>query len=192
MKTKIFALAVCLLTTGAAFSQSFSFGLKAGANLGKISGHAFKDEFSLGYHAGAFATIGLGKKFAIQPEVVFNQINTDTSSNFNDVYHFNHINHIKLHYLSIPVLLNYNLNKFIAFQIGPQFGVLLDQNKDILQNGKDAFKTGNFAMVAGLQLHILKFRIYGRFEGGQTNINNIANSDTWKASAFQLGVGLAL
>src|SRR5665213_4394856 len=108
MKTKLIPIiAFLLIACSPAFSQSFSFEIKAGANLGKISGQAFNYEFSLGYHAGAFATIGLGKKFALQPEVVFNQESTDTSSSFSDVYQFNHINNIQLHYLSIPLLLNY-------------------------------------------------------------------------------------
>ncbi len=193
MKTKILSLALLLFIGSSAFSQSFKLGIKGGANLGKISGKSFKDQYKLGYHIGAFATIGLGGKFAIQPEVVFNQVNTDTSNSFSDITEFNHINNIQLHYLSIPILLNYNINKFITLQAGPQFGVLLDQNKNLLQNGGDAFKSGNFSLVGGLQLNLLKFRVYGRFVGGATNINNLtSNSDTWKTSAIQLGVGIAL
>jgi Outer membrane protein beta-barrel domain len=192
MKTKLLTIALLLFIGSSAFSQSFSIGIKGGANLGRIDGQAFKDEFALGYHLGGFATIALGKKFAIQPEVVFNQVNTDTSTKFSDVYQFNHINNIQLHYLSIPLLLNYNVAKFIAIQVGPQFGVLLDQNKDLLQNGGDAFKSGDFSLVGGVQLKLLKFRIYGRYVGGLTDLKNIQAADTWKASAIQLGVGIAL
>ena len=52
----------------------------------KYPGNILKMSLHLGYHVGAFATIGLGKKFAIQPEVLFNQINTDTATNFSDVF----------------------------------------------------------------------------------------------------------
>jgi Outer membrane protein beta-barrel domain len=193
MKTKLLTIVLLLFIGSSAFSQGFKLGIKGGANLGKIEGQAFKDEFALGYHIGGFATIGLGKKFAIQPEVVFNQVNTDTSTKFSDVYNkFNHVNNIQLHYLSIPLLLNYNINKFISLQAGPQFGVLLDQNKDLLQNGGDAFKSGDFSLVGGVQLNLLKFRIYGRYVGGVTDLKNIQASDTWKASAIQLGVGIVL
>jgi len=192
MKTKLLTLSLLLFIGSTVFSQSLSFGIKGGANLGKITGKSFKNEFTLGYHVGAFATIGLGNKFAIQPEVLFNQVNVDTSANFSDVYHFNHVNKIQLHYLSIPILLSYKLTKILAIQAGPQFGILLDQNKDLLQNGNDAFKSGNFALVGGLQLNLLKFRVYGRFVGGQTNINNIGDNETWKTQAIQLGVGIAL
>lgn len=192
MKTKFLPLALLLFIGSSVFSQSFSLGIKGGANLGKISGQAFKDEFTLGYNVGAFVAIGLGKKFAIQPEVLFNQVNVDTSSNFSDIPQFNHIDKIQLHYISIPLLLNYKLNRFIVLQAGPQFGILMDQNKDLLTNGKDAFKSGDFSLVGGLQLNLLKFRVYGRFVGGQTNIDNLGDKQTWKTTAIQLGVGIAL
>jgi hypothetical protein len=193
MKTKILPLALLLFIGSSAFAQSFSLGIKGGANLGKISGKAFKDEFTLGYHIGAFATVGIGKKFAIQPEVLFNQVNVDTATNFSAVTTgFKQFDKIQLHYLSIPVLLNYKLNKIIVLQAGPQFGILMDQNKDLLQNGRDAFKSGDFSLVGGVQLNLLKFRVYGRFVGGQTDINNLGDSQTWKTRAIQLGVGIAL
>ena len=191
MKTKLFSFAVLLFISSSVFSQGFSFGIKGGANLGKISGQSFKNEFTLGYHVGAFATINFGK-FGIQPEVLFNQTNVDTSSKFSDVYQFNHINNIKLNALSIPIMLNYNLNKFITLQAGPQFGILLDQDKTLLQNGGDAFKSGNFALAGGIQLNLLKFRVYGRFVGGLTNLDNVGDKETWKTQAIQLGVGIGL
>ena len=191
MKTKLIPLAFLLLISSSLFSQGLTFGIKAGANMGKISGHSFKDEYNLGYHAGAFLTIG-GKKWAIQPEVLFNQVNTDTATSFNQITGFNNVGKIQLHYLSIPVLINYNISNILALQFGPQFGILMDQNKSLTQNGKDAFKSGDFSLAAGLQLNLLKFRVYGRFVGGTTNVNNISSNDTWKVSTIQLGVGLAL
>jgi len=187
----IFFAAILLLASSSLFSQRLAVGIKGGANLGKISGHTFKDEFALSYHIGAFATIG-GEKWAIQPEVLFSQINADTSTQFSDVYAFNHIGQIELKALTIPILLNYNVNKFITLQAGPQFGVIIDQDKNLLQNGKDAFKGGDFSLAAGVQLNLLKFRVYGRFVGGMTDLKNIEADDTWKVQAIQLGVGLSL
>ncbi len=191
MKTKILSIALLLFISSSAFSQGLSFGIKGGATLGKMTGQAFKDQFTLGYHVGAFATVGFGK-FGIQPEVLFNQTNVDTASNFSQVYQFNHVDKIQLKALTIPILLNYDLNKIITLQAGPQFGILIDNNKNFVQNGKDAFKSGNFSLVGGVQLHLLKFRVYGRFIGGLTDLNNVQSSDTWKTSAIQLGVGIGL
>ena len=192
MKTKVIPIAVLLFfISSSLLSQGLSFGIKGGANLGKISGESFKDQFLLAYHVGGFLTIS-GKKWGIQPEVVFNQVNADTANNFNQVTQFSHVDQIQLKSLTIPIMINYNVAKFLTLQAGPQFGVILDQNQNLTQNGKDAFKSGDFSMAAGAQLNLLKFRVYGRFVGGLTDLNNLGSSDTWKVTAIQVGVGLAL
>jgi|SRR5665213_1007725 len=191
MKTKLFLIAASLFISSSLFSQGLTFGIKAGANLGKISGQSFKDEYNLGYHAGAFVDIG-GKKWSIQPEVLFNQVNTDTATNFNQITGFKNVGQIQLHYLSIPIMLNYKASNLLSLQFGPQFGVLIDKNQSLVQNGKDAFKSGDFSLAGGVQLNILKLRVYGRFIGGVTNVNNLSNNDTWKIQMIQVGVGFAL
>lgn len=192
MKIKLISLTALLLISFSSFSQTFNIGIKGGASINKIDGRSFKDEFTYGYHLGGFATIGLGKKFAIQPEVLFNQFKTDTASNFSTLYQFNKVNNIKLNYLSIPVLLNYNVSNLLTLQAGPQFGILIDQEKNLLQNGQDAFKKGDFSMLGGLQLKLLKFRVYGRYAIGLYDINNITDSDKWKSQSFQVGLGISL
>ena len=72
MKVKLISLAAMLLIFSSSFSQGINIGIKGGASINKIDGRSFKDEFTYGYHLGAFVSIGLGKKFAIQPEVLFN------------------------------------------------------------------------------------------------------------------------
>ena len=160
--------------------------------MNKLTGKSFKEEFTFGYHIGAFATLGMGGKLSLQPEVLFNQVNQDTSSSFSSVYQFNKINEVQLKYLSIPILLNYNMSNLFALQVGPQFGILIDQNKNMLQNGGDAFKKGDFSMVGGVQLKLTKLRVYGRYVVGLNDISNIGNKDQWKSQSIQLGLGLAL
>lgn len=192
MKTKLFFfLAVIIASTSTLYAQKLSLGIKGGANLGKISGQAFKDEFSLGYQVGGYVGINFGK-FGIQPEVLFTQTNVDTSSSFSSIYQFNNVNNIQLKSLSIPIMLNLNFNKFLTIQAGPQFGIILDQDKNLLQNGKDAFKSGNFSLAGGVQLNLLKFKIYGRYVGGLTNLDNVGNAESWKAQNIQVGVGIGL
>ena len=194
MRTKIFTTLMLVCVASAAFAQ-FDFGVKAGVNVNKIDGRSFSDQFKYGYHAGAFAAIGMGKKFGIQPEVLYSQNSMRVDSSFtNTVAIFNDgLTNVKLNYLSIPILLNYKLvGKFITLQAGPQFGIPIDQGRSMLQNGGDAFKKGDFSMVGGVQVKLGPLRVIGRYIVGLNNISDIANDNKWKSQGFQVSAGIAL
>lgn len=193
MKRRLPFLIAVLFLAQASFAQ-FTVGIKAGANITKVDGKSFKDEFRYGYHLGGFANFGIGGRFSIQPEVLFNQYNTQTDSSFSNIYQnaFSGSNNIKLGYLSIPLLLNYKLGSLLSLQAGPQFGILLDRNKKLLQNGKDAFDKGDLSMLGGAQIGLGKIKLTGRYFVGLNNINDIDNQDKWKNQGFQLSVGLGL
>lgn len=192
MKTKLVILALFSLIGSAASAQKFNIGFKGGANINKITGQAFSDQFSFGYHLGGFFSIGMGKKFAIQPEVLFNQINIDTSSQFSAIYKFNQVDKVQLKYLSVPLLLNYKPVKILTLQAGPQFGILMNRSKTLYENGRDAFAIGDLSMLGGAQVNIKKLKVYARYTIGLNNLNDIDNKDKWTSQGFQMGVGLAL
>jgi Outer membrane protein beta-barrel domain len=192
MKAKLLLTAAITIISISAFSQGLKIGVKGGATINKISGQTFKEKFTYGYHIGGFATIKLSERFAVQPEVLFNQVNVDTSSKFSSLYEFNKLSKVQLKYLSIPLLLNYNAGKILTLQAGPQFGVLMNKSKTLVQNGKDAFKAGDFSMIGGVQLKLSGFRVYGRYVVGLNDLNDIDNKDQWKNQSIQLGVGIAL
>jgi hypothetical protein len=195
MKGKLLLLGAALLMAQAGFAQ-FHVGVKGGVNLSKIEGRSFSDGFNTGYHLGGFAEIGLGKKFALQPEVLFNQYQTRTDSSFRQVYSnvFSDASsgNVKLNYLSIPILLNYKLGSAFALQAGPQFGVLINKDQNVFQNGQQAFKGGDFSMLGGAVISISKLRFTGRYAVGLNNINDVTDANKWKSQAIQLSVGLAL
>ena len=196
MKTKLFLPLFAAILFSQAMMAQFHIGFKGGANITKIDGMSFKDKFQYGYHIGGFAEIGLGNKFGLQPEVLFNQVSTSVDSNYKHVYQnvFNsNQSSVKLNYLSIPILLSYKLiGNFLSLQAGPQFGVLISQDKTLLQNGGDAFKKGDFSLLAGAQIKFSAIRISGRYVIGLNNINDIDNQDQWKSQGFQVSLGLAL
>ena len=192
MKVKILIISALALSTGLTFAQGPKIGIKGGASVNKITGKSFNNQFSFGYHIGGFATIKISEKIGIQPEVLINQTNVDTSSKFSDIYAFNKVNGVKLNQLSIPLLLNYSPNKFVSFQAGPQYSILMNKNKTFIANGKGAFKTGDFSMLGGLQLNITKIRVYVRYAVGLSNLNDIDDKEKWKSQSVQLGVGFTL
>jgi hypothetical protein len=195
MKGKLVLLMASVFAAQASFAQ-FHIGVKGGVNLSKVEGQSFKQGFNSGYHLGGFAEIGLGKKFALQPEVLFNQYQTRYDTSFRQVYSsaFSDASSgdVKLNYLSIPILLNYKLGSLLSIQAGPQFGVLINKDQNLLQNGQSAFKNGDLSLLGGAQLSISKLRFSGRYAVGLNNINDIKNSNSWKSQAIQLSVGFAL
>lgn len=193
MKIKLPFFVALLFLANVSFAQ-FSLGVKAGANITKIDGRSFSDEYRYGYHLGAFLTVPVGGRFAIQPEVLFNQLQTRTGNEFRDLYQpaFDGNTNVKLNYLSIPILLNYKLASFLSLQAGPQFGRLIDRNQNLMTNGRAAFDKGDFSMLGGAQLSLLKIKLTGRYVVGLNNINDIDNQDQWRNQGFQLSVGLGL
>ena len=197
MKAKMFLpLLLAALFISTASMAQFHIGIKGGANITKLDGHSFEDKFSYGYHLGGFAEIGLGGKLGIQPEVLFSQYSTTVDSNYKSVYQdvfSSDQSKVKLNYLSVPILLNYKLiGNFLTLQAGPQFSILMNQDKTLLQNGGKAFSDGDFAMLGGVQLKLSALRVSGRYIVGLRNINDIDNKDKWKNQGFQVSLGLAL
>lgn len=194
MKKKFLALLVigiAFITTASA--QGFHLGIKAGTNMLKIDDKSFKDEFKFGYNLGGFAEINFTKKFGVQPEVLWSQSSYRTATNIEEVIPGTKADvAVKLNYLQIPLLLNYRPVKFLSLQVGPQFGILIDQNNSMLQNGKDAFKKGDFSMLGGAQLNLGPLKAGARYVVGLTDINDISTQSKWKNQGFQLYAGLRI
>ena len=190
---KIILIATCIVFSFASFAQGFHLGIQAGANFGKIKGQSYNSGYNLGYQVGGFAEIDLTQGFGIQPEVIFNQTNTKVSNNQSDVIDgLTSGEKIQLNYLSIPVLLRFNAGKLLTLNLGPQYSILLNNHKTTLQNATDAFKQGDFGLVAGAQINLGSLKVYGRYNIGLSDISDIQNSESWKSQQIQLGVGLRI
>jgi hypothetical protein len=196
MKSKLSLLVLALLAVSLTQAQGLHFGIKGGANLTKVDGKAMTDEFNYGYQLGGFAEVGLGKKWFIQPELMWTEFRTRTADDFEDIINFpadgSNRQEVKLNYLAIPITLNYRLLDWFSLHAGPQFGVLLNQDKNLLENGRDAFNAGVVSFVTGAQLNFGGFHITGRYF---TNINDISSGDVneaWKNKGFQVGVGIRI
>lgn len=194
MNKKFLAVFVIGMTiASASMAQGFHLGIKGGANLLKIDDKSFKDEFKFGYNLGAFTEIDFSKKFGIQPEVLWSQSTYRTAGNIDEVIPDSKSDFdVKLNYLQIPILLSYRPVKFLSLQAGPQFGILIDEDRTLLQNGGDAFKKGDFAMLGGAQLNLGPLKAGARYAIGLTDIKDLSNEGEWKSRGWQLYVGLRL
>lgn len=202
MKKLFFTLAVITAATVSTVSTASAqkllrFGIKGGANLGKIDGAGYDESFKLGYHLGGFAQINLVKGFGIQPELVFSSSQTEVknASEFEDVYDYNNIKETKpkLNYLSIPVLANIDLGSpRFKLQVGPQFSIMTSKKKSVFEEGKEAFKGGDFSAVGGLWLQLPIVNISARYIIGLSDVSDVTSTEKWKNQAIQLGVGITL
>jgi hypothetical protein len=195
MKATLLAVLLSALFITNLSAQSIHLGVKGGASLNKLTGQSFTEKFTFGYHIGGFVELGLGKKLSLQPEVFLSKVKQDTSSQFRALY--NNLlgtagSNIELSYLNIPVLLGYKVTDQFVIQVGPQYSILMNQNDNLLQNSKNAFKQGDLSILAGVQLQVSKLRIYGRYAVGLNNLNDIDKKDEWKSQSLQIGIGLTI
>jgi hypothetical protein len=194
MRTFILTLSLLVATAAGVHAQFMKIGPKIGANLVKMEGQSFENGFQLGYYAGAFAELQLGKKFYLQPEVLYAETNLNTTSDFNSIYEdllvLDTLKSIKLQALVIPITLNWRIANILSVSAGPQFTINNQKGESFLKNAENAFTHGDVAVVAGANIMLSKFRINARYSWGVKEMNNIDESqDPWKQQTLQLGVG---
>ena len=194
MKRNAVVLSVLLVLAGlGSQAQGFHLGIKAGANLFKVNVESFSDEFKFGYNAGAFAQLNFTPNWGIQPEVMFNQTNYRTGNQFSSVYPGG-VDDVKgkLNYLTIPLLLSFRPIPLLSILAGPQFGILLNQDKHLTNQAGDAFKKGDFSLVGGAQLNLASVMVGARYVIGLNDINDINDQHSWKNQGWQLYAGFRI
>ena len=175
-------------------AQKLHVGIKAGANMNKISGMEFKSGYELGYHAGLFSEVYLGKKFAIQPELLWNQVNTKKAMGSQSVINGwkDSTTNIRLKYLTVPLMIKYHLTNSLALNVGAQYGILIDQQNSTFGNAKEAIKSGDLSVIGGFTVDFSKLRVYGRYNIGLNNMSDVQNTDQWKSQQIQVGIGYCI
>lgn len=194
MKRNAVVLSVLLVLAGlGSQAQGFHLGIKAGANLFKVNGESFSDEYKFGYNAGAFAQLNFTPNWGIQPELMFNQTNYRTGTQFSSIYP-NGVDDVKgkLNYLTIPLLLNFRPIPLLSILAGPQFGILLNQDHHLSTDTKDAFKKGDFSLVGGAQLNLASVMVGARYVIGLNDINDVSDQHSWKNQGWQLYAGFRI
>lgn len=179
----------------AAFSQvlpSFQLGLKAGANLSKLStDNTFSSDNRAGYYAGIWTRIGAAG-IHLQPELYLSGKNTtlkDASGQENKV---------KFTSLDVPVLVGTKLGAAgvgLRLNTGPVVSFILDDEQSFGQAAgsvfKGNFKGQNFAWQFGAGVDVGKLGLDLRYETGLSKIGKDGYNDT-KLSLFTFGLAYRL
>jgi len=128
MKMKLFFLAggMFFLTAVSTAQHGVRWGVKAGANFATVNTESSAPDWGsrIGVHAGLLAHIHLSKNWALQPELVYS-----LQGSKNTVGSVKQTNN--LHYVNVPVLVQYMFNNGFRLQTGPQIGFLAGANTKI-------------------------------------------------------------
>lgn len=188
MKIKFILFGMLL---GGAITQAnaqFHVGIKAGANYGKITGVSFADKFKLGYHVGGFAGYDLNKIVGIQGEVLFNSTNFTVEHQNGSVIDDMVSGKKRLNYVNVPVMIKLLPKSIVSFFAGPQFSMLTNKDKTVLENGQYLLKSSDFSVVGGAELNLGPVGIYVRYIHGYRNISD--NGEKAKNNLLQGGVSV--
>jgi hypothetical protein len=182
-----FAIAVSSMTFAQEKAKETSsspvrFGIKAGLNVSSVNDDDFKAK--AGIYGGFFANIPVASSFSVQPEVLYNGMGAQADDS-SDVK-------LNLDYISVPVMLQYNILPELYLEAGPQFSFAI--NKKLKGDGgsidlKDSIKGFDFGIGLGAGYYFAQgFGVTARFVAGATDIIKDNDDDAIRNSVFQVGV----
>ena len=186
-------LATIFIAFTAKAQEKIGIGIKVGQNFSSVNSVAV-DRHAASYHGGVTFQIGLTEKISLVPELLLSQTKLATNTSIGDVIGDNKFKPETYHldYLMIPLLVQVKPFSALLLQAGPQYGILLDQKKDGLENAQFAFKQGEFSFVGGAKVNLGGFFVYGRYVVGLQDINDLQDQAKWKTTQWQLGIGMSL
>ncbi len=178
-------------------TQSIGVGAKGGLSFTTLattsSGMTSTADWWARYHVGIFANFSF-TKFSIQPEVLYSRQGSLRKDVFPGVDA-----RINLEYVSIPVLIKWNLPKGFNIHAGPQMSIRVRSNLELESSGtvassdmSDTIHQFDWAMCVGAEWESpFKVLVGARYN---IPINNISKSDnaTIHNQVIQLSVGYRL
>lgn len=187
-------------TTGFAQTKDrpWHFGVKGDVNMSAISGNGMSGSYRSGFQGGVYAERALNKRWSIQPELLLTQSNYTRSEDFLVYYNDNIGNpfaskYINLTYISLPVMIKYNLNSYFSVLAGPQYSQLVYDAESLLTAGDGkAFKKQEFSGNIGAQATLGRLSFYARYNQGFSNINNIDGRYSWMSRHIQAGLAIRI
>ena len=166
-------------------AQDPHWGIKGGVNVANIDIQRGADPGEkVGIHLGGLAHIHLSKHFALQPELIYSNQGAQRSSGNNEFK-------TKLHYINVPVLLQFMTGSGFRLQTGPQLGVLMSAKykvNDTETDNDDNYKTPDFSWSFGASYVTMKgLGFDARYNQGISNIND-ASGNKYRNRVFQVGI----
>ncbi len=186
MKTVIAALISTFIVVTSNAQKTY-FGLKGGINVSSLH-HDNNSSFDskVGFHLGGFAHIHASKTWAIQPELFYSLEGAKATligSNNKVIYN--------LHYINVPVLLQYFFSNGFRLEGGPQIGFLLaakTKTGNITVDDK-GFQSTAVSIPLGVgYLSSSGLGVDARYVFGLSNINDDEDGPVTQSNVFQFGL----
>jgi len=166
----VFIVILSFVFMGTLSAEGIGFGAKVGLNMANLTGDDVDDEakMKLGATIGGFATIPLGDKLTVRPEVLFTQKGARYKESENGV---DYSGKTKMNWLDIPVLAVYQVAKGFSAFVGPYFDLYLGGEQTFKVEG-DGMSFEGDEKIEGEDINSLGFGIiFGGAYGVATNID---------------------
>lgn len=175
MKIYLSMVLAAILVTGSAVaqhsSQKATIGVKAGLNIYNISNdNGANYAAKPGFNAGLLGHVHLVPHWALQPELVYSVQGAKGSGASAEIKN-------NLHYINVPVLIQYMFDNGFRLQAGPQVGFLVNAQQKIGSEAskdiKDSYSSADLGLGMGISyVHpSTGFGIDLRYNHGLTDIN---------------------
>lgn len=175
---KYLILLIVFISAGSISAQGLDFGVKAGVNFSSIRDASGLDNRT-GFVAGVFVGGKINDKIGAQADLLYSQQGAEFE-----------LGDFNLDYLNIPIVLKYYLTNNFNLQVGPQFGVVInDEAQTVVGETINDIAANNFDMsaVVGLGVDIpFGLRLEGRYNFGLSDVSKDADG---KNSVVTLSVG---
>ncbi len=120
MKIKLIVL-LLLLSSQFIFSQGFKGGIIAGVVVSQVDGDAYAGYHKVGFQGGIYTRYKFSESWSLYSELKFIQKGSSQTNKDDPYSNFK----IKLSYIDLPFILNYQYNKKIVFGAGLSYGALM-------------------------------------------------------------------
>ena len=169
-------------------------GIKGGANFANQSAKFLDVDISTsgitGFVGGVYAHWFFGDKIAIQPELLWARKGAET-----DDPQITSGSTAKLDYFDIPIVVKWQIIKFLNIHAGPQFSILtkaVAEDEDGSYDIKEDLKNSDMGLIIGAEANLpLRLNLTARYIFGLTDISEIDEIQL-KNSTFQLTLGIRL
>ena len=169
-------------------SSDAKFGIKGGLNYATVTKGDFEDGLDprTSFYIGFVSEIPLvANAISLQPEMLYSRQGFENNfvllgTDYKEEY--------QVDYINIPVLLKLHVGNTLSFEVGPQFGLKINEkvvrnNSEVEVDNINAFDT---ALAGGVSLNFKEFFISGRYT---YSLNEIIEDSNSKNSVFQIGAG---